>query len=272
MHDDSSSAWSPTARLGESWVMVRQAPALLWVGGLLRACTAGGGGGGGGSGEDQASRPAPDGPEAWLGQADALDLGSQAVAVVGILAVLTLVFVFGTWILAGWIRLHRELFDTGSGRFATLFSGMDVLLPLLGWRLVAGACLLGAALPGMLGIVGVVAWSTGEPDLAALGVVVGLAMVPLLYVLAGIQVGDRLVVLDGRGPLEALRGSWDLARGRRWTLLWFLLVVSLGSAALGVAGVLACLVGLVVTVPLSWALKEYALTAAWLRFQRGWVA
>lgn len=52
-------------------------------------------------------------------------------------------------------------------------------------------------------------------------------------------------VTEGRGPLQALSDSWNITKGHRWQILVFVFAIS----GLVVAGLLACLVGVVVAVP-----------------------
>ena len=78
----------------------------------------------------------------------------------------------------------------------------------------------------------------------------------------GIYLGDRLVVLEGLGPVAALESSWDLARGNRTSLLIFR-VVLVGAKILSVVfGLLLCGIGVLVTWPLGRAIAEAALSEA----------
>lgn len=62
--------------------------------------------------------------------------------------------------------------------------------------------------------------------------------------------------------------GWDLIAGRRLSFLLFAVVVFLFTGLFAVAGVLACLIGLVVTVPLSWAWIDLSFTEAYLRLTK----
>ena len=81
---------------------------------------------------------------------------------------------------------------------------------------------------------------------AAVGLV--LLIIPGVIAMLALQFGDYIVIDKGLGPIEALKESMRITRGN----LWELLVLFAFIAALNIAGALALLVGLFVTVPVSW--------------------
>jgi len=80
-------------------------------------------------------------------------------------------------------------------------------------------------------------------------VVVGLILfvIPGVILSLGLMFGTYLVIDKHKGPIEALKGSWQMTKGNKWQL--FLLVLTI--IALNLVGFLAFVVGLLVTVPLS---------------------
>lgn len=80
-------------------------------------------------------------------------------------------------------------------------------------------------------------------------VVIGiiLLIVPGVIAALGLMFTSYLIVDKGRGPLEALKESWHLTKGHKLTL--FLLVLAL--TGLNILGLLALVVGLLVTIPVS---------------------
>ncbi len=278
------------------WAAFKAAPAPLIVGAILMQCSEGGGGGTGNWGSALQDRGEADpggsaalaprllgaGREAWCRASDALGdlfgdlsdaLGGQdttvvaavvAVAVVlGLVCVLAL-FAFRCWIEPGWYRLQREVLETGTGRFETLFGAWDAILRLAGWKLLAGLITLGtvllAAIPGgaclALGLV-----RDQVPLAVTGGVLAALFVIPAFwYVGLGLWFGPRLVALEGARAVEALERSWDLARGHRWRLWWFVLVLVL----LQVSGMCLLCIGILVTRPVA----ETGATGAFLLLVR----
>lgn len=283
--------------LAHGWASLRRCFPVLFVGGCLRACTEGGGGSGGGNdfgGGDHSGHHAFFGAahEAYAGLADGLhasgtpfdavggldaafgSLGAGVIAalVVGVLVVLTFFLVFVAWFEGGWLRVHEEIVRTGEGTFGTLFSGADVLLPILGNFLLAGFVFLGvfglAAGPGFAAV----AWGV-HADSLPIGIVggaevllVGLPVV--VYVVLGLSFVHHLVALDGYGPVDALSRSWALASGHRLQLLFFRVVVAIVTTIAGALGIVACFVGVFVTWPAHFAVRDLAFTEAYLYLTR----
>ena len=80
-------------------------------------------------------------------------------------------------------------------------------------------------------------------------VIVGLILlvVPGVVAALGLMFTSYLIIDKNRGPIEATKESWNMTKGHRWEL--FLLVVSI--IGLNILGVLALVVGLLVSVPVS---------------------
>jgi hypothetical protein len=93
-------------------------------------------------------------------------------------------------------------------------------------------------------------WSfLGAGLLVSIVVVLGmiLLIVPgiifaLMFMFASMVIIDR-----GLGPIEAMKESRRITSGHKWKLFWFTLVLTL----INLAGLLALVVGLLVTVPVS---------------------
>jgi uncharacterized membrane protein len=84
--------------------------------------------------------------------------------------------------------------------------------------------------------------------LSALAIIGGL----ILFILPGIYVAIRLMmvrflILDGSGVRESLQQSFDMTKGAEWKLLGFMVALIL----INVLGMLALIVGLLVTIPIS---------------------
>ena len=103
--------------------------------------------------------------------------------------------------------------------------------------------------------------------LLALAVCVGLVfcIVPGVYLALAWFPAVTLIVDRRTGPLEALSQTWALTTGQRGNLfiLW-LLILCLGIAAF-VIGALACLIGLLVTLPVAGAMVALATAYVYLK-------
>lgn len=97
---------------------------------------------------------------------------------------------------------------------------------------------LGAAILMLLAIVG------GLILLIVPGIIVAIALTFTLY----------LVIDKGLGPVEAMKESWRLTKGRRWKLFG----LSLAIVGINLLGMLALFVGLVVTVPITMLATAHA--------------
>lgn len=94
-------------------------------------------------------------------------------------------------------------------------------------------------------------WSyLGVTIIFALATVVGfiLLIIPGIIVFLAYQFGEYIVIDRNLGPVEALEESARITKGNRWELLWLFLMI----IGINILGALALLVGLLVTVPVSW--------------------
>jgi len=85
--------------------------------------------------------------------------------------------------------------------------------------------------------------------LVALGVLVGLILliVPGVMLAVGWMFTSYLIIDKDRGPLEAIKESWKMTKGHKGQLFLFVLTI----IGLNILGLLALVVGLLVTVPVS---------------------
>lgn len=96
--------------------------------------------------------------------------------------------------------------------------------------------------------------------IASIVVCIGVSVGFLLLIIPGIYLAVRwylfpwVLVDKGVGPFEALRQSWEMTRGSVWNLflLGFLLCF------INILGMMALLIGLLVTIPLSVVAVGYA--------------
>ena len=89
----------------------------------------------------------------------------------------------------------------------------------------------------------------GAHILTVIAVAIGflLLVVPGIILAIGLSFVPYLVVDRGLGPIEALKESWRITKGHKWQLLLLLLAL----VGINLLGVLALIVGIFVTVPIT---------------------
>jgi hypothetical protein len=87
-------------------------------------------------------------------------------------------------------------------------------------------------------------------------ILIGLFLFVVPGVIAGLGFGfcTYLVIERGLGPIESLKESWHITYGHKWRLLLLALVI----IGINILGALALLVGLLVSVPVSWLAFTHA--------------
>lgn len=79
-------------------------------------------------------------------------------------------------------------------------------------------------------------------------VIIGLVLLIVPGLIAAVSLFfTSYLIVEGKGPIEAMKASWEMTKGNRWKVALLLLAV----AGINLAGFLAFVVGLVVTVPMS---------------------
>jgi hypothetical protein len=139
-------------------------------------------------------------------------LASQAISIASDL--------FRVFLGVGMLRLFLGSVRGESPLLGMLFSGMP-------WF---GNIFLGNLLMGLAVLV----------SLCALGI-------PLFILVPGLALWQYLVIDQGQGAIEALKGSWALTMGSKVDIAVLLLVIGL----INTVGVLACGVGLLVSLPVT---------------------
>ena len=89
----------------------------------------------------------------------------------------------------------------------------------------------------------------GAHILTVIAVVLGflVLVVPGIILAIGLSFVPYLVVDRGLGPIEALKESWRITKGHKWQLL----LLFLALVGINLLGVLALIVGIFVTVPIT---------------------
>jgi hypothetical protein len=204
------------------------------------------------------------------------NLGIAVMAAVIFFAVVVAIgfLLLRLWVEPGYFRLHWRLFATGDQGFGPLFSGADRMVDLLLLKLleflVLTVTVIASALPGGL----VLGLGFGlDKNIALMIVGGGLMGIGLLgaaiYVGLGLTLAGRVLVLEGHKPRDALRRSWELAAGHRWTLFLFVFVFGVLQLAGYLVGMLLCCVGMLLTVPATRAWADVAMTEAFLLHTQG---
>jgi hypothetical protein len=96
----------------------------------------------------------------------------------------------------------------------------------------------------------------GAYILATLIIIVGflLLVVPGVIAGLGLMFVNFLVIDRGLGPTDAIKESWRLTQGYKWPLFLF----SLALLLLNLAGLVALIIGVLVTAPVSWIALAHA--------------
>jgi hypothetical protein len=219
-----------------------------------------------------------DGLAASTAEIAALTIAGLALFAFMFALVLALSFV-RSWLVNGWLMLHRGLILNGEGVVSTLFTSFDRMLVIWFTRVLAGLLvfllIIASMLPPMM------VWGVGliagqdlsvdptTPVFLAFGGTL-LLMVPTgVYFSLGTWLAPWFVVYDGSSAWTALLQSWDAARGNRMTLFLFFFVQYLIGLAALILGLLLCCVGALVTVPLARAITDLATSRAWLTARHG---
>lgn len=111
-------------------------------------------------------------------------------------------------------------------------------------------------------------WSAlGAALLMGIGIFFGvcLCIVPAIVLALGLYVWQYVLADRRTGPLESLVQCWKLTSGHKLELLGFVLLACLVSFAATVAGLLMCLVGVLVTGPATLALISIAAAYIYLK-------
>ena len=128
---------------------------------------------------------------------------------------------------------------------------------IVGSIVVAGALGLAVLLSGV---------SSASPGVAVFGLgVFVLSVIPAwIYVSFGLYLGSRVVVFEQVTVVEALERSWALAKGNRWPLIVFRLILSLFVLAGALVGLAVCGVGVLISLPVVCAVTSASLSEAFM--------
>jgi uncharacterized membrane protein len=96
----------------------------------------------------------------------------------------------------------------------------------------------------------------GAELLTALIIFVGflLLIVPGIIASVGLGFAPYFVIDRGTGPTDSLKQSWDITKGYKWQLFLF----GLALIGLNLLGLIALVVGLLVTIPVTWLAITHA--------------
>jgi uncharacterized membrane protein len=88
--------------------------------------------------------------------------------------------------------------------------------------------------------------------IVAIGLI--LLVIPGIIASVGLAFVPFAVVDRGAGPIAALKESWRITNGHKWNLF----LLSLALLGINILGMLALVVGLLVTIPISWLAITHA--------------
>jgi uncharacterized membrane protein len=162
-----------------------------------------------------------------LGWVIFIAIGMMPVFVSDSWVVMVVAWVFDLVVWMGLIRMTLRFVDGDKGELADLFSTFPLLLK----------CLVASIAVGVVVMVGFC-----------------LFVIPGIYWSIRLYMFPWVLVDKDVGPFEAMRQSWEMTRGSCWN--FFLLALLLG--AVNILGMIALVIGLLITVPLSIVAIGYA--------------
>ena len=214
-------AFDPFRALQGSWKLLTRAPVTLLLGAILIAFLDSGG------------------PTSWGYQFDEDSLDELALIVLplacfGLLLALAL-FVFSCKLHVGYAGALQRVMVTGEERFSDLFNDRGLWITMVLARVLKYVLVLFTFLPALVMFVlplAVVDLADGPHEVGlALGSLLALAFLPIwIYVLLGLVLVEQVVAVESRGATEAIKRSWEVARGNRLTLLAFSIVIGFFQA------------------------------------------
>ena len=166
-------------------------------------------------------------------------------------------------------RVHRAVISRGHPSSNRDGTGVKSLaLQLLAYYVLSFGAIVGSVV--VAGAVGAAIVMSGvnsaSPGVALFGMTVfAVSVIPVsIYVSFGLYLGSRIVVFEQATAVEALERSWSLAKGNRWPLIVFRLILSLFVVAGGVAGLAVCGVGILISLPVVCAVSSASLSEAFM--------
>lgn len=180
------------------------------------------------------------------------------------LAVGLLFFFLSPFVMSGVFKLHQKWLQKDTSFFySDVFDTKCAYGSILGARFIIGLLLLLLSLPAVaVGVVGAV--TDSGPVMFAFAIVCLLFVPVATYVYLGLILTTRVVVFENLGALDAIKTSWAYAKGRRMSLLTFVIMQGVVALLAGFAGLLMLCVGIFLTVPLATTVNELAFTKAYL--------
>lgn len=217
-------------------------------------------------------------PTSWFQDDVMADVASmtaalQAAMLVGVavgFVLIALGAVLVSGFVAGWIRMHARAARTGTTSLSELFDVRDVLAASVGWTALAGVAVA-------IGLVVATAATPltflvpSEHMLVAVTVsgawAFGVVLIAL-YVWTCLAFVRHAIALEGLGVWAAIHRSLALTRGGRAWLLFYMGAMAFITYLGGLAGLLLCVVGVLVTAPLRVGVRDYGFTEGFLRLTR----
>lgn len=179
----------------------------------------------------------------------------MAVALVSLIDLIpwagdVLSFLFGPVLAGGAALLAMRMVEDRQPRFGHLLAGFGRAVPLVITQCLYLLMLLGVLAPVILPIV--LAGEFADPATLLFAVMSSVLLIPLMPVAIFLALRFAFLtylLMDSRrvGVLDAFARSWTMTRGVFWRLFGLLLL----TGVLQLAGMLALLVGLFVTLPMA---------------------
>jgi len=256
-----SQAFDPIRSLQSAWKLLKQAPVMVLIGGLLLGFLEGGGTIGFRFRPGRLNFDRVDNPGEFFEQLFG-DMAPFMAIMIPIAICLGLAFfALSSWIEVGFARAIELALRTGKDDIGKVFSGGDRFVAMLLARFLSALIQIAVMLP--IGALVFAAFYFGRNEgidpFVALGMVAfGLLwLVLVIYVALGLCIVSPIVAFESCSPTEAIARSWKLASGHRLQLFWFLLLQFL----LTMAGFCLCCIGWFLAAPLTQVMRFEAYVA-----------
>ncbi|SRR5258706_3452662 len=255
-------AFDPIRSLQSAWKLLKQAPVMVLIGGLLLAFLEGGGSAGAQFNFGKHDFGRAHNPREVLEQMFE-DMKPWLVLLIPLMVCVGIAFfALSSWIEVGFARAIEHALRSGRDEIGKVFSGGDRFGAMLLARFLSALIQVATFLPVVvLAFAGIYfARHEGPNPVLILGsVAFGLLwLVFELYVSLGLCLVNAIVAFESCSPTEAIGRSWKLASGHRLQLFWFMLL----QVFLALVSILCtCCLGLFITVPLMQVMRFEAYVA-----------
>lgn len=195
---------------------------------------------------------------AGLGEGEPTGAGI-GIAILGVLIFVVLQLALQMFITLGIVKLGLNALSDNDPSINDLFSQGSKLLKTIGAGLLMYLVIFVVMIPGS--IILVILGGFGEDGPSGIGLFIGaLAIyIPIIFIAVRLSFFITCIVDQNCGAVDSLKQSWAMTKNNFWV------IVGLGiiAALINMAGMLALIIGLIVTLPVTYLM--YLSAYRWMR-------